>query len=89
MTTIILPETLDVVIRWAECEARNSVRCWLALSHVLLAYYRLEFHDNRFTVANDLLMLSELAQQRGLLLGRLILFIRKWFLSTMLFLIRD
>lgn len=66
MTTIILPETLDVVIRWAECEARNSVRCWRALSHVLLAYYRLEFHDNRFTVANDLLMLSELAQQRAI-----------------------
>ena len=66
MTTIILPESLDIVTRWAECEARNSVMCWRALSHVLLAYSRLEFHDNRFTVANDLLTLAELAQQRAI-----------------------
>ena len=63
---IILPKALDVVTRWKECADRNSVMCWRALSHVLLAYSRLEFHDNRFAVANDLLTLSELAQQMAI-----------------------
>ena len=65
MKPIILPAAVDVVERWAECEARNSVMCWRALSSLLLAYSRLEFHANRFHVANDLLTLSELAQQHA------------------------
>lgn len=63
---IILPTDLDVVTRWAECFERNSVMCWRALSNVLLAYSRLEFHANRFAVANDLLTLSELAQRHAI-----------------------
>ncbi len=66
---IILPADLDVVARWAECNARNSVMCWRALSNVLLAYARLEFHDNKFATANDLLTLSELAQQHACILA--------------------
>ena len=63
--TIIFPKELDVVTRWAECIERNSVMCWRALSHLLMAYSRLEFHANRFAVANDLLALSGLAQQHA------------------------
>lgn len=66
---IILPTDLDVTTRWRECFARNSVMCWRALSNVLLAYSRLEFHENRFGVANDLLTLSELAQQHAVILA--------------------
>lgn len=66
---IILPSDLDVTKRWAECIERNSVMCWRALSNVLLAYSRLEFHENRFAVANDLLTLSELAQQHACILA--------------------
>lgn len=66
---IILPESLDVTTRWLECFERNSVMCWRALSAVLLAYSRLEFHENRFAVANDLLTLSELAQQHAAILA--------------------
>lgn len=66
---IILPADLDVVARWAECAERNSVMCWRALSNVLLAYARLEFHANRFAVANDLLTLSELAQRHACILA--------------------
>ena len=66
---IIMPKKLDVTKRWAECFARNSVMCWRALSNVLLAYSRLEFHENRFAVANDLLTLSELAQQHACILA--------------------
>ena len=63
---IILPESIDVTTRWVECFERNSVMCWRALSNVLLAYSRLEFHENRFAVANDLLTLSELAQRHAI-----------------------
>ena len=66
---IILPESIDVTTRWAECFERNSVMCWRALSTVLLAYSRLEFHENRFAVANDLLTLSELAKQHAVTLA--------------------
>jgi hypothetical protein len=66
---IILPADLDVVSRWAECNARNSVMCWRALSNVLLAYARIEVHCERFAVANDLLTLSELAQQHAIILA--------------------
>lgn len=66
---VIFPEGLDVVKRWKECNQRNSVMCWRALSNVLLAYSRLEFHDNRFAIANDLLTLSELAQQHAIILA--------------------
>lgn len=66
---IILPEGLDVTTRWAECFDRNSVMCWRALSHLLLAYSRLEFRANRFAVANDLLTLSELAQRHAIILA--------------------
>ena len=43
--------------------------CWRALSNVLLAYARLEFHDNQFATANDLMTLSELAQQHACILA--------------------
>ena len=66
---IILPSSLDVVTRWRECNERNSVMCWRALSNILLAYSRLEFHENRFAVANDLLTLSELAQKHAAILA--------------------
>lgn len=66
---IILPADLDVVTRWAECLERNSVMCWRALSNVLLAYSRLEFHDRRYAVANDFLTLAELAQQHACILA--------------------
>ena len=66
---IILPSSLDVVTRWRECNERNSVMCWRALSNILLAYARLEFHENRFAVANDLLTLSELAQKHAAILA--------------------
>lgn len=69
MTPIILPAELDVVTRWAECNARNSVMCWRALSNVLLAYARIEFNADRFAISNDLLMLSGLAQQRACILA--------------------
>ena len=62
---ITLPAVLNVVTRWAECRNRDSVICWRALSHLLLAYSRLEVNANRFAVANDLLTLSELAQQHA------------------------
>ena len=54
-----------VVTRWAECRNRDSVICWRALSHLMLAYSRIEVNANRFAVANDLLTLSELAQQHA------------------------
>lgn len=63
---IILPADLNVVTRWAECVKRNSVMCWRALSSLLLAYSRLELHANQFAIANDLLTLSELAQQHAI-----------------------
>ena len=66
---IILPADLDVVTRWAECFERNSVMCWRALSNILLAYSRLEFHENRLAAANDLFTLSELAQQHACILA--------------------
>ena len=66
MTMIILPESLNVVTRWAECEERHSVMCWRALSYLLLAYSRLEFAADRFAVANDLLTLAELAKYRAI-----------------------
>lgn len=69
MFPVILPSGLDVTRRWAECLERNSVMCWRALSNVLLAYSRLEFHDNRFFVAYDLLTLAELAQQHAAILA--------------------
>ena len=66
---IVFPADIDVVARWAECFERNSVMCWRALSNVLLAYARLEFHDNKFATANDLVTLSELAQQHACILA--------------------
>ena len=66
---IVLPADLDVIKRWRECEERNSVMCWRALSFLFLASARLEFHENRFTVANDLLTLAEVAQGRAILLA--------------------
>ena len=66
---IIFPAELDIMRRWRECEDRNSVMCWRALSHVLLAYARIEFHEDRFEVANDLLTLSEVSQGRAILLA--------------------
>lgn len=66
---IILPAGIDVTTRWSECFERNSVMCWRALSSLLLAYARLEFHDNHFAEANDLLTLSELAQQHACILA--------------------
>ena len=66
---IIFPTDLDVMKRWQECEDRNSVMCWRALSFLFLAYARLEFHEDRFAVANDLLTLSEVAQGRAILLA--------------------
>ncbi len=66
---IILPADLDVVTRWAECFERNSVMCWRALSNVLMAYAHLEFNAYRFTSANDLVTLAELAQQHACILA--------------------
>ena len=66
---IILPESIDVTTRWAECFERNSVMCWRALSNVLLAYSRLEFRENHVGVANDLLTLAEVAQQHACILA--------------------
>ena len=66
---VIFPASLDVVTRWAECRERDSVMCWRALSNVLLAYARLAFHDNQFATANDLVTLSELAQQHACILA--------------------
>ena len=63
---IVLPADLDVTKRWAETSARDNVMCWRALSHLCLAYARLEFNDNHFATANDLLTLAELAQQRAI-----------------------
>ena len=66
---VIFPASLDVVTRWAECRERDSVMCWRALSNVLLAYARLAFRRKQFATANDLLTLSELAQQHACILA--------------------
>lgn len=66
---IILPESIDVTTRWAECIERNSVMCWRALSTLLLAYSRLETKHARFGIANDLFTLHELAKQHAVTLA--------------------
>lgn len=66
---IILPESIDVTTRWAECFERNSVMCWRALSTLLLAYSRLETQHARFGIANDLFTLHELAKQHAVTLA--------------------
>lgn len=63
---IIRPAGIELATRWAECIERNSVMCWRALSSLLLACSRLEIHANQFAIANDLLTLSELAQQHAI-----------------------
>lgn len=63
---IILSKGIDIINRWRECNAVNSVMAWRALSNVCLAYSRIEVLDNKFCVASDMLTLSELAQQRAI-----------------------
>ena len=62
--SIILPEGIQT--RWQQANSRDNYMEWQSYAFYLRGLSRLAFADNSFCMANDLLMLAQVAHQRAL-----------------------
>lgn len=60
------PESLEVCLRWHQATVRNAVNGWRALSHWLAAESLIFECDGMYDNADDMRVISDLANQRYL-----------------------
>jgi hypothetical protein len=62
--TIVLPKGIPT--RWQQAIAHDDLREWSSLAFYMRTLSRRAWADNSFCMANDLLMLAQVAHQRAI-----------------------